>query len=326
MDIPIYDPRDDYAPVHRRPVETPERDTEIAPERKIETDERSPLQKRLESLSRRAADRRVRTHEQPHRERKVRHEQPREDRKRERNVSRDAEVRIGRDRLPSIAVDLKLRSEEIRLLSEVGRFRVIGTRDLADTIYHGNSGQMERDLTYLREKNLVNTDFINTRRDGRNRPVERIQVVTLTEEGRRILPKTGQLRDDQEIYAGLVKPREAEHDAQVYRAYLKEWEQIEKEGGSNPRVVLDFELKADIQKAIHARQKAEPDEELSTIKQHVAEQFELKFIDDSIQISFVLQAVLPLPRQSRFAEPPPQERRRDQAPADGGRLRPCASD
>jgi hypothetical protein len=80
-----------------------------------------------------------------------------------------------------------------------------------------------------------------------------------------------------------VKPREAEHDAQVYRAYLKEWERIEKNGGSNPGVVLDFELKADIQKAIHARQKAKPDEELSAIKQQVAEQFDLKFID-SIQI------------------------------------------
>jgi hypothetical protein len=110
------------------------------------------------------------------------------------------------------------------------------------------------------------------------------QAFTLTEEGRNVLLRIGQFRHDQEIYAGLVKPREAEHDAQVYRAYLKEWERIEKDGGTNPRVVLDFELKADIQKAIHARQKAEPDEELSAVKQKVAEQFDLKFIDDSIQI------------------------------------------
>ncbi len=109
-------------------------------------------------------------------------------------------------------------------------------------------------------------------------------MVTLTEEGRNVLLRTGQFRHDQEIYAGLVKPREAEHDAQVYRAYLKEWERIERDGGSNPRIVLDFELKADIQKAIHTRQKAEPDEDLSAIKQQVAEQFDLKFIDDSIQI------------------------------------------
>ncbi len=294
MDIPIYDPRDDYdyVPMRRPRPETPGQDTdrnrqpnrETPVPKEADRDERSPIQRRLESLNRRAAERRIPTHEPPRRERTVRHEQPREQRKRERNHTLDTEPRIGRDRLPQIAVDLRLRPEEIHTLSELGRFRVIGMRDLADTIYHGNGGQMERDLSFLREKNLVQTDFINARRDGRNQPVERIQVVTLTPEGKSLLRETGQVHDDQEIYSGLVKPREAEHDSQVYRAYLKEWERIEKEGGSNPRVVLDFELKSDIQKAIHAQQKAEPDEDLSAIKQQVAEEFDLKFIDDSIQI------------------------------------------
>ena len=296
MDIPIYDPRDDYdyVPVRRRQPEAPEhspdrkldpdRAGDVSSQKEAQRDERSPIQRRLESLTRRAAERRIPTHEHPRRERTVRHGQPREERKRERNHTPDTEPRIGRDRLPQIAVDLRLRQEEIRTLSELGRFRVIGTRDLADTIYHGNSGQMERDLSFLREKKLVSTDFINARRDGRNQPVERIQVVTLTPEGKSLLRETGQVRGDQEIYSGLVKPREAEHDSQVYRAYLKEWERIEREGGNNPRVVLDFELKSDIQKATHAQQKAEPDEDLSAIKQQVAEEFDLKFIDDSIQI------------------------------------------
>jgi hypothetical protein len=287
MDIPIYDPRDDYDyALVRRPKpqasETNERNPYIDRElpKEPERDERTPIQRHLESLKRQAADRREIAAPHPKRERAVRHELPREERKH----ARAQEVRPGRDRLPALAVDLRLRPEETRLLGDVGRFRVITARDLAETVYHGNRGQMERDLAYLREKNLADTSFINTRRDGRNRPVERIQVVTLTDEGRNILLRTGQLRHDQEVYAGLVKPREAEHDAQVYRAYPKEWERIEKDGGSNPRVVLDFELKADIQKTIHARKKAEPDEDLSAIKQQVAEQFDLKFIDDSIQI------------------------------------------
>jgi DNA-binding MarR family transcriptional regulator len=287
MDIPIYDPRDDYdyVPVRKPKAEAPEpkeRDRHIDRDspKQTERDDRSPIQRRLDSLKQRAADRRVTTTPHPKRERIVRHELTKEERKR----TRAQEVRPGRDRLPAIAVDLRLRPEETRVLGDVGRFRVITARDLAETVYHGNRGQMERDLAYLREKNLADTSFINARRDGQNRPVERIQVVTLTEEGRNVLLRTGQFRHDQEIYAGLVKPREAEHDAQVYRAYLKEWERIEKDGGSNPRIVLDFELKADIQKAIHSRQKAEPDEDLSAIKQQVAEQFDLKFIDDSIQI------------------------------------------
>lgn len=292
MDIPIYDPRDDYdyAPVRRPKPQASEPnqrnpypyiDRELPKE--PEHDERSPIQRHLESLKRQAADRReiAAPHPHPKRECVVRHEVPREERKR----TRSQEIRLGRDRLPAIAVDLRLRPEETRLLGDVGRFRVITARDLTETIYRGNCGQMERDLAYLREKNLTDTSFINGRRDGRNRPVERIQVVTLTEEGRNVLLRTGQLHRDQEAYAGLVKPREAEHDAQVYRAYLKEWERIEKKDrGSNPRVVLDFELKANIQRAIHARQKTEPDEDLSAIKQQVAEQFDLKFIDDSIQI------------------------------------------
>ncbi|MFZ0663931.1 MAG: hypothetical protein WAM66_14670 [Acidobacteriaceae bacterium] len=287
MDIPFYDPRDDYdyVPVRKPKPQAPEpndrhRHVDRDSPKQTGREDRSPIQRRMESLKQRAADRRVTTSPYPKRERAMRHEPPREERKR----ARAQEVRPGRDRLPAIAVDLRLRPEETQLLGDVGRFRVITARDLAETVYHGNRGQMERDLAYLREKNLADTSFINARRDGQNRPVERIQVVTLTEEGRNVLLRTGQFRHDQEIYAGLVKPREAEHDAQVYRAYLKEWERIERDGGSNPRIVLDFELKADIQKAIHTRQKAEPDEDVSAIKQQVAEQFDLKFIDDSIQI------------------------------------------
>src|SRR5882757_1397125 len=257
MDIPIYDPRDDYDYVVVRKPRPPAleqddrnhaRDQNISPQKEAERDERSPIQRRLESLTQRAADRRVISPRHPKRERTVRHEQPQEERRREPPHARDVEPRVGRDRLPSIAVDLRLRPEEVRTISEVGRFRVVSARDLTDTIYLGNSGQAERDLSFLRQKNLVDTDFINARRDGQNRPVERIQVVTLTPEGKALLRETGQLRGDQEIYSGLVKPREAEHDSQIYRAYLKEWERIERDGGSNPRVVLDFELKADIQK------------------------------------------------------------------------------
>jgi hypothetical protein len=291
MDIPIYDPRDDYDyVVVRRPrppapkQNVPDRGQNISPPKVPERDDRSPIQRRLESLIQRAADRRAISPRHPKRERTLRHEQSQEERRRERPRVREVEPRVSRDRLPPIAVDLRLRPEEVRTISEVGRFRVISARDLTDTIYHGNSGQAERDLSFLRQKNLVNTDFINARRDGRNRPVERIQIVTLTPEGKNLLQETGQLRGDQEIYSGLVKPREAEHDSQIYRAYLKEWGRIEKEGGTSPRVVLDFELKADIQKAIHAKQKDEPDEDLDSIKQNVAEEFDLKFIDNSIQI------------------------------------------
>jgi hypothetical protein len=74
------------------------------------------------------------------------------------------------------------------------------------------------------------------------------------------------LSPEQRLYHGLVKPREAEHDDQVYRTYGKEWARIERQGGNHPCVLLDFELKSRILKAIHAARK---------IEKEVAEKFAL---------------------------------------------------
>lgn len=81
-----------------------------------------------------------------------------------------------------------------------------------------------------------------------------------------------------------MKPREVEHDSQIYRAYGKETERIEGAGGTNLRVQLDFELKAKIQKAIYVERKADPERDMNEIKQQVAGQFDLPFVNDGIQI------------------------------------------
>jgi len=49
-------------------------------------------------------------------------------------------------------------------------------------------------------------------------------------------------------------------------------------------VVLEFELKSEIQKAIHAARKADPEREMAEIEQAVAERFELPFSNDRVQI------------------------------------------
>ena len=181
-------------------------------------------------------------------------------------------------------IDVPLREEERKVLAEVGRFRVISTRDLAETVYGNSHSQMKRDLSFLREKGLIQVDAVNARRDGRGGKVERIEVVTLTRAGRDAARQTSGLSQEQRLYAGLVKPREVEHDTQIYRAYRKEAERIEQKGGSNLRVKLDFELKSDVQKAIHAARKAEPERDMAEIKQQVAQQFDLPYVNDGIQI------------------------------------------
>lgn len=181
-------------------------------------------------------------------------------------------------------VGLELRPEEKQLLRETGRFRVVRTADLRESLYHGKSGRLENDLRYLRDKGLVETARVNLRRDGRRRTIERVEVVTLTKEGRRLLIKNGDLPKDQKVYAGLVKPREVEHDSQIYRAYRKEAQRIEGNGGTNLRVRLDYEIKADVQKAIYRERKTNPTRGMAEIKEQVAKQFDLPFVGGGIQI------------------------------------------
>lgn len=203
-----------------------------------------------------------------------------------RTVSPDRPVsrRTRRNDLPLSVIGPSLRPEEIRTLGEIGRFRVLATRDIATNVYEGRSRVLARDLRFLQEHGLVRIDSVNARRDGRAGKVERIEVVTLTNEGRKTARRLSGLPEDQQLYSGLVKPREVEHDSQIYRAYLKESERIRKDGGERLRVRLDFELKAQVQKAIYAQRKADLQRDIDEIKQQVAHELELPYVNDGIQI------------------------------------------
>jgi hypothetical protein len=75
-------------------------------------------------------------------------------------------------------------------------------------------------------------------------------VVTLTKDGPDLLEsrrQDGDAVDRQAFHHGVHKPRELTHDAQVYRAYLKEAERLREEGAHIHRVLLDDELKREYQ-------------------------------------------------------------------------------
>jgi hypothetical protein len=202
-----------------------------------------------------------------------------------RDRPREPEHRPRRTR-QGVAVDIRgvrLRAEERQLLAEAGRFRVLNLKDVERTIYRGDGRALRTDLEYLRERGLVSVDSVAPRNDGRWLPRKRIEVVTLTQDGERLAHETSGFSPEQKLYHGLVKPREVEHDTQVYRAYLKEAERIERAGGGNLRVELDFELKSKVQKAIHAAHKAEPERDMNEIKRAVAEQHELPYVRNKIE-------------------------------------------
>jgi hypothetical protein len=133
-----------------------------------------------------------------------------------------------------------LRDSEIHSLKEIGKFRVIATADLAHYAYGGDSERMGKDVERLEREHLVSEKTLEISQQ------RTLRVVTLTKAGHRLLKRTNLLPDDQAIYHGLVKSREAQHDADLYRLYQKEANRIEGAGGRLVRVILDYEIKQNL--------------------------------------------------------------------------------
>jgi DNA-binding transcriptional ArsR family regulator len=246
-----------------------------------------PVQQHIQSLKERASQYRLNhgpaprsPSQSPQREREVSTSSRRV--KDSREVADDRRTR--RDRIPAQTIGMQLRPEERKTMLELGRFRAVRTGDLAQNLYDGKQRKLDEDLRYLRSKGLVETRHINLRRDGTRRQIERVEVATLTRDGRAWLNRSGEVPQGQTVYYGFVKPREIEHDSLIYRAYCDAARRIESDGGSNLRVKLDFEIKADVQRDIYRVRKADPKRGMSEIKKEVAEKQELPFVNGKIQI------------------------------------------
>ena len=145
-----------------------------------------------------------------------------------------------------------LRGSESRILATVGAFRVVSAGDLRDQVDRPTDPRTG-DLRHLRESGLVRTVPLEGRRD---------RVVTLTEQGRELLEarrRPGGEEPRQAFYAGIRKPRELEHDVQMYRAYLQSAERLTGRGARLRRVVLDYELKREYQGFLQERNRNRPD-------------------------------------------------------------------
>jgi hypothetical protein len=168
-----------------------------------------------------------------------------------------------------------LRASEIHTLGEVGRFRVVTPHDLARHGYAGDSARMERDIRRLKEQSLLTEKTLEV--SGK----KTLRVITLTKEGAKLLKKTDRLPERQEIYHGLLKPREAKHDADLYRLYQKEAARIERAGGKPLRVVLDYELKRDLNRDLAA---LDPEKDNSAAKELIAEKHHLRAVNGKIPL------------------------------------------
>jgi hypothetical protein len=168
-----------------------------------------------------------------------------------------------------------LRDSEMHSLEEIGKFRVIAATDLTKYAYSGDHERMERDIRALARQSLLSDKTIEISQK------KTLRVVTLTKAGHRLLKKNSQLPNDQPIYHGLVKPREVKHDADLYRLYQKEVARIERAGGRPVRVLLDYELKRNLNRdlALLRPEKDDPDR-----KGQVAEKHQLQVVNGKIPI------------------------------------------
>lgn len=164
--------------------------------------------------------------------------------------------RFSRDRLGEIRFDggralvsrqgssYHLTESEIRTIIELGKFRVISRHDLAQHGYGGKREQADGDLENLIRQRLVRRGVF----EGPEASPR--ELLTLTKTGRELLQTNGLVSRGQTVYAGFARPREANHDADLYRLYQREAPRIEERGGRNLRVILDYELKGKIRRDI----------------------------------------------------------------------------
>ena len=158
---------------------------------------------------------------------------------------------------------------------ELGKFRVISQEDLIDFFYAGDKARFRTDLEHLSLQGLIEIKAVPHEETGSR------TLLTLTKQGRRFLTETREAGKGQALYHGFTKPREAHHDADLYRLYQKAAEKIERNGGKNLRVVLDYEMK---KRVYHDLAALGEDRNASSRKREVADRHGLQMIRGRIPL------------------------------------------
>ena len=168
-----------------------------------------------------------------------------------------------------------LRESELKTLVEVGTFRAVAAPDLARIAYGGDTERMEREIRRLRDQSLVSEKVV------RGSGNQTIRLLALTRKGARLARTSGTLPDAQAIYHGFVKPREARHDADLYRLYHTEAQNIVDAGGRLTRVLLDYELKRSLNRDLAVLPAEEHTEET---REAIAERHDLTVVNGKIPL------------------------------------------
>jgi len=160
-------------------------------------------------------------------------------------------------------------------LSELGKFRAVGISDLREFAYQGDRARAIVDV-----KNLIRQGLVSARKIPHPETSPR-RLLTLTKQGHRLLLATKRVPKNQAIHHGFAKPREAHHDADLYRMYYTAAQKIEREGGRKLRVILDYEMK---KRVYHDLAKLGPRRESTANKKEIADRHGLQVVRGKIPL------------------------------------------
>ena len=137
-------------------------------------------------------------------------------------------------------------SRKDRAIAEVGIYRSVSFRDLAEARFEGHP------YTTRRAVDRMVKDGLMREHEGSGTKGGPYKVLTLTQAGanraRRCVQELG-LDKDQQTHAGLVKRGEFSHDTAIYRAARIEQKRLLEQGAVLKRVRIDAELKREIARA-----------------------------------------------------------------------------
>lgn len=156
----------------------------------------------------------------------------------------------------------ELRASEVRVLATVGAFRAVPVDDLRDRSDRAVSAR-GGDIHRLRQYGLVRV--VTPQIADRHTP-----VVTLTRQGHHLLETYRSEHARQTFYAGISRQRDLEHDAQIYRAFLRTADRLDRQGGRIERVVLEAELKRDYQRFLQDENRDRSDSDGRPTRDHEA--------------------------------------------------------
>lgn len=177
-------------------------------------------------------------------------------------------VQDARERLYDLNVD------DSRILATIGAFRVVAEGELE------RFRDAENSLEHLREEGLIRSVSVGHGQEA----------LVLTDAGWDVLDShrretEGDYR--QEFHAGVSRPRELQHDSQLFHAYLEVEAGLREKGGQVERVVLEIDLKREYQEFLQEHNKGRkhsdgrPDREEHEIA-NWARQHELPYFDDQV--------------------------------------------